>query len=82
MNLNIQRLLDKATSDVLGVKQVNQELFAKLIIEECCDICDNLRFTDEGPSEGASYQRALCSISIKENFGLMSKGPVTARNLR
>ena len=82
MNSQIQKFLDQATEDILGVKQVNQELFARLLIEECANICFNLQFTPEGPTEGAAYQRTLCGTSIRENFGLVSKGPVTALNVK
>ena len=81
MNPQIQRLLDKATDDILGVKQVDQEKFAKLLIQECVEVIDGMRFTDEGPAETASYQRTLCGTTIKEYFGLQSKGPVSSRNV-
>ena len=42
MNNNIKKCLDKATSDVLGVKQVDQELFARLLIEECTSAIDGM----------------------------------------
>ena len=35
MNERILELLKQATYDVLGVKQVDQQLFAELIVEEC-----------------------------------------------
>ena len=35
MNQQIRELLKQATYDVLGVKQVDQQLFAELIVEEC-----------------------------------------------
>ena len=35
MNERIKELLDKATYDVLGVKQVDQKKFAELIVQEC-----------------------------------------------
>ena len=82
MNPQIQAILNKATNDVLGVPVVNQELFARLLIEECATICFELQFSKEGPSEGAAYQRALCGGAIKENFGLQSKGPITAKNVK
>ena len=82
MNAQIQTILDKATEDIMGVPVVNQELFARLLIEECATICFDLQFSKEGPSEGASYQRILCGTAIKENFGLQSKGPVTAKNIK
>jgi hypothetical protein len=82
MNDQIQKILNKATDDILGVPVVNQELFARLLIEECANICAELRFTTEGPGEGAAYQRTLCEMAIKENFGLVSKGPITAKNVK
>ena len=78
MNTQIQTILDNATES--GI--VNQELFARLLIEECAIICFELRFTTEGPAEGASYQRILCGTAIKENFGLQGKGPITAKNVK
>ena len=78
MNAQIQTILDKATEN--GV--VNQELFARLLVEECATICFELKFTNEGPAEGAAYQRTLCGTAIKENFGLQGKGPITAKNVK
>jgi hypothetical protein len=82
MNPQIQEILDRSTNDILGVAVVNQELFARLLIEECATICFELQFTSEGPSEGAAYQRTLCGTAIKENFGLQGKGPITAKNVK
>lgn len=58
------------------------EMIAKLVIEECAKICSELKFTTEGPGEQAAYQRTLCEMAIKENFGLISKGPITAKNVK
>lgn len=82
MNPQIQRILDQSTEDILGVPVVNHEMFATLLIQECADICFNLQFTPEGPSDSAEYQRTLCGMSIKENFGLVSKAPITALNVK
>ena len=82
MNTQIQSILDKATDDILGVPVVNQEKFARLLIEECATICEELKFVKEGPSDVVAYQRALCGTAIKENFGLISKGPITALNVK
>ena len=82
MNQEIKKLVEEATEDIMGVKIVNQELFARLLIEECANICFNLKFTHDGPGETAAYQRVLCGSSIKENFGLISKGPITALNVK
>ena len=77
MNDQIKRLLDKATENNL----INQEKFARLLLEECVTIIDGMRFTDEGPTDVARYQRTLCGATIKEHFGLQSKGPVSSRNI-
>ncbi len=82
MNSEIQKLLDKATDDILGVKQVDQEKFAKLLLEKCVDVIDGMSYTDEGPTDVARYQRTLCGTTIKEYFGLQSKGPVSSRNVQ
>ena len=82
MNSQIQEILNRSTNDILGVPVVNQELFARLLIEACATICFELKFTTEGPAEGAAYQRTLCGTAIKENFGLQGKGPITAKNIK
>jgi hypothetical protein len=38
MNIQIQKLLDQATYNVLGVKQIDQKQFAELIVKECAGI--------------------------------------------
>ena len=73
MNAQIEKLLNKANGD--------PEVFARLLIEECVTVIDGMRFSDEGPAEGASYQRTLCGSTIKEYFGLQSKGPISSRNV-
>jgi hypothetical protein len=82
MNLQIKEILKKSTDDIMGVSVVDQDRFARLLIEECVKICYELRFTNEGPGEQAAYQRTLCGTAIKENFGLVSKGPITAKNVK
>lgn len=81
MNKQIERIINKATEDILGVPTVNQELFAKLLIEESVRVIDGMQFTDEGPTDPARYQRTLCGVTVKEYFGLVSKGPITSRNI-
>jgi hypothetical protein len=82
MNPQIKEILEKSSDDIMGVPVVDQERFARLLIEECAKICYELRFTSEGPGENAAYQRTLCGSAIKENFGLVSKGPITAKNVK
>lgn len=40
MNKVIEQLKNQATEDILGVKQVDAELFAELIIRECAKFSD------------------------------------------
>jgi hypothetical protein len=82
MNSQIKEILDRSTDDIMGVPVVDQERFARLLIEECAKICYDLTYTAEGPSENAAYQRTLCGSAIKENFGLVSKGPISAKNVK
>jgi hypothetical protein len=82
MNPQIKEILEKSTDDIMGVPVVDQECFARLLIEECAKICYELRYTSEGPEENAAYQRTLCGAAIKENFGLVSKSPITAKNIK
>jgi hypothetical protein len=82
MNLQIKEILKKSTDDIMGVSVVDQDRFARLLVEECAKICYELRFTNEGPGENAAYQRTLCGSAIKENFGLVSKSPITAKNVK
>jgi hypothetical protein len=81
MNAQIEEFKQQA-GIVDNPDQVGLDLFAKLLIEECAKICFELRFTTEGPAEGAAYQRTLCGTAIKENFGLQGKGPITAKNVK
>jgi hypothetical protein len=81
MNEQIKKLKEAAGIDY-NPDQEGLDLFARLIVEECAKICSELKFTTEGPGEGAAYQRTLCEMAIKENFGLISKGPITAKNVK
>lgn len=40
MNSNLQQIINKATEDILGVKQVNASVLAELIIRECANLAD------------------------------------------
>jgi hypothetical protein len=79
---NIDKFIEQSTEDCMGIKTVNTALFARLLVEECAKICEELKFTHEGVGEQAAYQRILCGSAIKENFGLVSKGPITALNIK
>ena len=56
MNNLIKELMAQATYDVLGVKQIDQQLFAELIVKECMS---NLHLN--------GYDDAL--NQVKEHFG-------------
>jgi hypothetical protein len=64
MNERIQQLLKESTYDILGVKQVDQNKFAELIVEECASLFP-LQFTDE------QYQRRI-DKTIRKHFGLLN----------
>lgn len=64
------------------LSELYQEKLIELIVNECADLCNNMKFANEGPAEGAAYQRALCSIAIKEHFGLTSRGPISHKVIR
>jgi hypothetical protein len=81
MNEQVTKLKQAAGID-FNPDQEGLNIFARLLIEECAKICSELKFTTEGPGEGAAYQRTLCEMAIKENFGLVSKGPITALNIK
>jgi hypothetical protein len=81
MNEQVTKLKQAAGVDY-NPDQEGLNIFARLLIEECAKICSELKFTTEGPGEGAAYQRTLCEMAIKENFGLVSKGPITALNIK
>jgi hypothetical protein len=81
MNEQVTKLKQAAGVDA-NPDQEGLNIFARLLIEECAKICAELKFTTEGPGEGAAYQRTLCEMAIKENFGLISKGPITAKNVK
>lgn len=57
MNENLQSLLEQATYEILGVKQVDQKKFAALIIRQCANIAQ------------AGTAVAVANV-IKEHFGV------------
>jgi hypothetical protein len=88
MNERIKELADQAKQSVpqgiLGVDtwiETYNEKFAELLVNECVGVIDGMKFTSEGPSEQAAYQRTLCGVAIKEYFGLQSKGPISSKNI-
>ena len=57
MNPLFKELMNQATYDVLGVKQIDQQLFAELIVKECMS---NLHLN--------GYDDAL--NQVKQHFGV------------
>ena len=57
MNQRLQILANQATEDILGVPILNQERFARLIVEECVAIAE------------AGLSPAVAAV-IKERFGV------------
>lgn len=70
MNELIGKLAKQATTEILGVQVLDEELFGQLVARECANICDDLSFTPEGPSHEAKYQRSLCAGEIRKLFGV------------
>jgi hypothetical protein len=61
MNERINELAKQATEDILGVKILNKDRFAELIVRECVCVSEN-HLSDEA----AGYIRQ----AIKEHFGV------------
>jgi hypothetical protein len=66
----IAELIEQAEDIVAGSRKDEGMELIKLVIMKCMDICENLKFSDEGPSSAAKYQRVLCSHAIQKHFGL------------
>ena len=47
--------------------------YTKDIARECAKICENLAFSDVGPSTEAQYQRNLCGLAIRDAFEVPRK---------
>lgn len=91
MNSQIEKIAAKARGQMTVLTTVDErqwleeqeflQKFSNLLIEECVAVIDGMRFTDEGPTDNVRYQRTLCGTTLKEYFGLTSKGPITSRNV-
>lgn len=67
MNDIINELLAKATYDVLGVKQVDQKLFAKLIVLECANLVEGFELSQEIALD--EYMDFEAKEVLMEHFG-------------
>lgn len=62
MNTIIEQLAQDATEDILGVKILNRNKFAELIIRECIDLCEQGTSTQTTSSGAANM--------IRQHFGV------------
>ena len=69
MNEQIRKLLDKATYDVLGVKQVDQKQFAELIVRECMACSTWVGKVNTNSCEPIHTAEAI-NQRIKKHFGV------------
>jgi hypothetical protein len=70
MNNRIQELKQQATHDILGVKVLNAEKFAELIIQECLEVVE--KQIGGGNGDGVEWDRAVDFTynDIKSYFGV------------
>ena len=61
MNKKLKELKTQATKDILGVKLLNEEYFARLVVEECAKIV-------ESQDVDSSFKHRM-SWAIKEHLG-------------
>jgi hypothetical protein len=50
--------------------------FVELLIRDCADTVENLKFSPEGPSDEVRYQRVLAARALLEKYGLAGKSPI------
>ena len=69
MNERIRELEQQAMVFRAGIKMLDTEKFAELIVRECAKVCDDLDIDDWGDKsfdDGTYY----CSRAIKQHFGV------------
>ena len=69
MNERIRELEQQAMVFRAGIKMLDTEKFAELIVRECAKVCDDLDIDDWGDKsfdDGTYY----CSRAIKNHFGV------------
>lgn len=65
----LQQLVEQATHNVLGVKQLDSIILAESIVKECAEVCQKV--TSSGMFDGnQQYASAYCRDEIKRHFGL------------
>lgn len=53
------------------------EKLVKLIVMDCADTIESMKFTPEGPSKEALDQRRLAARVLLERYEIVSKSPVS-----
>ena len=53
------------------------EKLVKLIVTDCADTIESMKFTPEGPSKEALDQRRLAARVLLERYEIVSKSPVS-----
>ena len=69
MNSRIEALLKESTNDILGVPVVDQEKFARAIIQDCVDILSDYSgkvIWDDHSTQNGNHP----IVAIKKNFGV------------
>jgi hypothetical protein len=51
------------------------EKFVELLVKDCANTVETLRFSPEGPSDEVRYQRVLAARAILERYGIVGKAP-------
>lgn len=54
-------------------KELNK--FVELLVKDCAETVEKLKFSPEGPSDEVRYQRVLAARAILERYGIVGKAP-------
>lgn len=74
MNIEIEKLKEQATEDIMGVPVLNADLFAKLIVKECAKVAvfkdDGNVFSTADVAGARAAGRVIAANLIKDHFGV------------
>jgi hypothetical protein len=77
MNKQIENLIKQAGFPTMRenstISLSSYDMLERLVLltaAKCANVCEDLSFTPEGPALEAKYQRNLCSLSIRDTFGV------------
>jgi len=62
----VDSLAKKATTEILGVPCLNETKFARLIIEQCCEVIENNTVTNGA----GGFLKVGTAEQIKQHFGV------------